>query len=403
MGRQITVEILGDSSKFVQAVDKADTASKPLDNTWDKLQETADQLSASMDTLKRVQGLDGVSEAADAFGNLERVMLGVNDMTGVMADQFGINLGPMQEYGQAAADVAGGMEGIIGGGAALVTQFKTIAPSLGPAIAATWAHVSALIAQAAAFIVANAPILLLIAGIALLAAGVVLLVKNWDTIQPHIQPVIDFFEDKVIPVFKAIWDQGLRPVVDFVRANWPEVATLILLPFAPLIILATDAFGIRSALVGGFDAIVGKVEDAAGWIGHYLNVAGGYFEDFKNMAMAPINALMGVIDSLINKIKSIPSPGSIVGGITGGIGGLAGGVFNQVADGGGGGSSPGGMGNPSSPGYKDPRGWDLTADDILRMRAETGGFVGGARQVIQLVVDGAVLAQVVARENGRGY
>jgi hypothetical protein len=69
-------------------------------------------------------------------------------------------------------------------------------------------------------------------------------------------------------------------------------------------------------------SIVDKVQDAAGWIGHYLNLAGGYFNDFMNLALGPIQAVINKIQDLINKIQSIPSPGSIVGGLGGAIGGL---------------------------------------------------------------------------------
>lgn len=451
MARQITVEILGDSSKFVQVVDKAENASKPLDTTWDRLQDTADQLSASMDTLgKRVQGLDGVSEAADAFGNLERVMLGVNDLMGVLEDQLGVNLGPMAEYGQAAADVAGGMEGIIGGGAALVTQFKNIAPALAPAIAGTWAHVAALTAQAAAFIVANAPILLLVAGIALLAAGVVLLVKNWDDIQPHVQPVIDFFDQKVVPAFKSVWEDGMKPVIDFVTNNWKTIGTLILLPFAPIILIATDAFGIRSKSIEGFNAIVDwmgdtwttikdkvtspfddLLESAKGAFGLKSAIIGA-FEAIPGAISTALSGLMGIVGAIVNPV--IDAYNNSVGRVPGvaniprfgGGGGSSGGgstatnaqepgyqstYENQGAGGGGGGGD--GFSNFNTPfvpmPYQDPRGATYTADDMLAARAAipTGAWDwsgrGGGSQIIQLVVDGAVLAQVVAREQARGY
>lgn len=247
-----------------QASKEADSASTELDSTWDRLQQGVDELGNSIDTLNENLDPGGLMEVADAAGNLERVLIGTKDVMGVLAEQFGVNLGPMEDYVGAAADVAGGMEGIIGGGTALAKQLGPLAGSLGPVIAATWGHVAALTAQAAAFIVANAPIILIVGGLALLAAGIVLLIRHWDDIKPKLQPAIDFFEDDVVPAAKAVWEDGLKPVVDFVRDNWPEVATLLLLPFAPLIILATDAFGIRSATIGGFQAIVDFVRELPG-------------------------------------------------------------------------------------------------------------------------------------------
>lgn len=249
-----------------QASKEADTASTGLDSTWDRLQQGVDELGNSMDDLaeKIDPSTSGLEAAAEAAGNLERVLIGTKDIMGVLAEQFGVNLGPMEDYVGAAADVAGGMEGIIGGGTALAKQLGPLAGSLGPVITATWGHVAALTAQAAAFIVANAPMLLIIGSLALLAAGIVLLITHWEDIKPKLQPAIDFFEDDVVPAAKAVWEDGLKPVVDFVRDNWPEVATLLLLPFAPLIILATDAFGIRSATIGGFQAIVDFVRELPG-------------------------------------------------------------------------------------------------------------------------------------------
>lgn len=272
---------------------------------------------------------DGMLEVADAAGNLERIFIGVGDNLGVLEERFGVNLGPMRDYTQAAADVAGGMEGIIGGGTQLVGQLKNVVPGMVPVIASTYAYVSALVAQAAAMIAANWPILAIIAALALLAAGVFLVVKHWDTIVekvPLLKPALEgakqvfddfmaFIEDPVIPILKSIWEKGLQPVINFLRDNWPIVASLIFLPFAPLILLATDAFGIRSALIGAIQAIVDKMEDAAGWIGHWLDVAGQSFEGFKNMAMGPINAVKQAVQDLIDLVQKIPTPGDIGGGL----------------------------------------------------------------------------------------
>src|SRR5690606_1220975 len=38
---------------------------------------------------------------------------------------------------------------------------------------------------------------------------------------------------------------AFNAVLDFGRDNWPEIVTLISGPFAPLVALATDAFGVR--------------------------------------------------------------------------------------------------------------------------------------------------------------
>lgn len=395
MAREIRVEILGDASRFTQATKEAEASSTQLESTWDRLQRGVDELGQSVDKLSdKVDDLDKTGEIADAFGNLERVFIGVGDQLGVLEEQFGVNLGPMREYTQAAADVAGGMEGIIGGGAALVGQFKMIAPSLGPAIGSTWAYVSALVAQTAAFIAANAPILIIIGSLVLLGAGIVALVKYWDDLKEKF-PILQELEDKVtsvvdavVPKLRAIWEQGLKPVIDFVQGNWQLIGAIILAPFAPLILIATDAFGIRSKFEEGVQGMVNKVEDGAGWIGHWLNVAGNAFSDFLNMAKGPIDTVLGWIDGLVGKIQGaidllgklnpLNGSGSFNTGVADANFGSN--KSNQVAGGGGGGST-------GASSYVDPRGATLTADDILNMRAQNNGFVGATAMTVQILGD----------------
>jgi hypothetical protein len=258
--RKIETEITGDASSFTRAAGDAAQASDELRSTWDQLQDEQSELARSIDNLaEKVDDLDGVSEAADAFGNMERVLNGVNDGLTVMAEQFGVNIGPMGEYVGAAAQVAGGMEGIIAGGSELVGQVGRFAPALAPAIAGTWGYVAALTAQAAAFIAANAPMIAIIATIALVAAGVILLITHWDTINEKV-PILGQTVTAVVGVVTPAFDLvvgAFQKVLDFVSNNWPIIASLVLLPFAPIILVATDAFGIRSAALEGFEAIGG--------------------------------------------------------------------------------------------------------------------------------------------------
>lgn len=277
MARRIETEITGDSSRFVSAAEDAGASSTDLMSTWDRLQQSVDDLGESMDTLsEKIEPSGAAMEAADAFGNMERVLIGVNDNLGVMAEQFGISLGPMQEWVAAGANVAGGMEGIIGGGAELVAQFRNIAPGLAPAIAATWAHVTALTAQAVAMIAANWPILAIIAAVALLAGGIILLVQHWDTITQKI-PILGEAVDAVVGVVTGATTAltgAFQAVLDFVSNNWREIAPLIALPFAPLILLATDGFGVRTALINFATAVPREVGEAIGDVTSTLSEKG---------------------------------------------------------------------------------------------------------------------------------
>lgn len=364
MSRKIEIEILADSSKFSAATDKAGNSSEQLESTWDKLQKSAEDLSTSMGTLAEKMDPDaaGLENYADAFGSLEQTLTGVSDVLGVAAEQFGISLGPMQEYAGAAAQVAGGMEGIISGGAGLVKSIGPIVSSMPALISSTWAHVSALLAQAAAFIVANAPMLLIIGSIALLAAGVVLLVKNWDTIQPHVQPVIDFFDSKVVPAFEAVWEKGLKPVIDFVTNNWKLIGTLILAPFAPIILIATDAFGIRSKMEAAFNAMLDFVRDTWKGVKDFVTKP---FDDILEAA----KGAFGVKAAIIGAFTAIPAA---ITGAFAGLGSVIDGLlapiistYNAIASkvpgmstigGGGGSSAPASTArNPMEPGYESTR------------------------------------------------
>ncbi len=208
-------------------------------------------LNAAYGTLSKTVKETDLGDVADVFGDLERTLGGVEDIMDVLEDQFGVGLGPLQDWTSAAGELAGGFESVISGGMSLAKSFPPMLATMGPLVASTWAYVAALYAQAVAFVVANAPLLLIIAGLALLAAGVVLAIKHWDEITK-------LFNEHVTPALKAIWEKGLEPVWNFVRDHWKTIGVLISGPFAPIVLLATDAFGIRSALKG---AITGAIDD----------------------------------------------------------------------------------------------------------------------------------------------
>lgn len=196
-----------------------DAYGSDLDARIGSIEEATRRAAEATETLASHAG--GMNEVAEAFGNTERVLLGVSDVLGVVSEQFGVNIGPAQEYAQAAADVAGGLEGIIGGGMALAEQLGPLAAKMGPVITSTWAHVTALYAQATAFIAANAPILIIIGSLALLAAGVVLAIKYWDEIVEKFPVLGKVAEDakKGMESFRA-WLTG--PFVDGIQALWDK-------------------------------------------------------------------------------------------------------------------------------------------------------------------------------------
>lgn len=293
----------------IRAVNEAQRAMLEIQNDLGDVEKAAIEASSEMGSFQ--DKLYGVGEAG---GNLEQSVRGVSDILGVMNDQFGISLGPLEGWAGAVAEVGGGVEGILKGGPALIAQLSVIPATLGPAIAGTWAYVAALTAQAAAFIVANAPIILLVAGIAALVAGIVLLVTHWDTITEKVPLLGDAFDaakkvvldvkDKVIEAFKA--------VPDWLKDNWPLLAAIISGPFAPLVLLATDAFGIRSALVGAFTGLISDIigfardaVDAGKAIGSAIKDGivqglGGIVDKAQDIAASIINALKAAWNAAID-------------------------------------------------------------------------------------------------------
>ena len=111
------------------------------------------------------------------------------------------------------------------------------------------------------------------------------------------------FRDEIIGAFgaaaafvvpKVMWvrDQvigGFNAILGFVKSNWPIIATLISGPFMPLVALATDAFGIRSALVGAFEAIVAGV--------------GGAFSGLPGVIKSALNTAIDFINRMLNSLS----------------------------------------------------------------------------------------------------
>ena len=133
------------------------------------------------------------------------------------------------------------------------------------------------------------PIGLVILAIAALVAGIIIAVKNWDAITAAV--------DK----FGGMLKDTLMGVLDWVSQYWPEIATLLSGPFLPIVLLATDAFGIRSALVGAVGALMDETV--------------GFFEALPGRLLGLVGTLTDAAAALGNAIRD-----GITGGIKGTIG-----------------------------------------------------------------------------------
>lgn len=303
----------------IKAVDDSEKALREVEKNLGNVREEAD---------KAARAAGGFGEklhaTAEAGGDAEQALRGVNDLSGVLADQFGVSLGPIGGYTQALMDVGGGVEALLKGAPAFIA-------SLGTMTAATWAHVTALVAEAAAFVAANAPLILAVAAIAAVSAGVVLLVTHWDTITAKV-PILGQAFDTVQGTLSAFtgWITGtlvpilkdpieaLQAVKDWATSNWPIVATILSGPFAPIVLLATDAFGVRSALTG---AIQGALDWVKGNWPEIATVISGPFAPLVILATdgfgirsAMVDAFTGLIDDLVGLVQSMTDAGKQLGG-----------------------------------------------------------------------------------------
>ena len=93
--------------------------------------------------------------------------------------------------------------------------------------------------------------------------------------------------------FMPTWNgmvAAMQFVYNWLKNHWPEIATIISGPFAPLVALATNAFGIRSALVGAF----GKIQEAAR----------GLWEWFKKLVQ-PLDKILDAFKWIIKHAKEV--------------------------------------------------------------------------------------------------
>lgn len=107
---------------------------------------------------------------------------------------------------------------------------------------------------------------------------------------------------------------GLTAAKNWVKKNWPEIATIISGPFAPIVALATNSFGIRDALEDAFKRLI---KAAAGWatdLGSSIK---------KNT----VDALVGIGVQAWGVINNI---GEVIAGFANTIAGWGEGIANRI-------------------------------------------------------------------------
>lgn len=158
------------------------------------------------------------------------------------------------------------------------------------------------------------PIVLVVAAIAALSVGLVLAYKNSEKFREIVTGALDgvvvagkavagFFTDTIPGAF----DSAKKWVAEY----WPEIATLVSGPFAPLVILATDAFGIRSAFQDAFSATLRWVKGKASEIvGLGKDISGAFVQGVKAVAWDwPKLIKERVVDAITEKLGEVLGKG----------------------------------------------------------------------------------------------
>jgi hypothetical protein len=120
---------------------------------------------------------------------------------------------------------------------------------------------------------------------------------SWDAIKTAAGAVANFVVHTIPAAFQS--------VLGWVRANWPKIATIISGPFAPLVALATNAFGVRSGLVGAFRFVLGftrgVISSIVGW---FARLPGQLGSMAASAGRAFVDRLRGGLSSLGSMLAS---------------------------------------------------------------------------------------------------
>ena len=112
----------------IRAVNEANRALKDVQDQLGDVEGAASKASKSMDSAG--VSLAGVGEAG---GNAEQALRGVSDLTSFMGDQFGLQIGPLDKWTGALANVGGGIEAVVKGGPARLKQIAGLPATIAPA------------------------------------------------------------------------------------------------------------------------------------------------------------------------------------------------------------------------------------------------------------------------------
>lgn len=172
------------------------------------------------------------------------------------------------------------------------------------------------------------PIGVVIVALAALAAAIKI---AWD----HSET----FRRIVTGAFNAV-KTAAESVIGWVKNNWPIIVTLLSGPFAPIVALATDAFGVRSAMIGAFNAIKGVVVGVLDtiiakftWLGTNTKRIWNTISSGMTAAISAITGplqyladllhnIIGAMEEIVDRVGDVLGAVGKIGGAVGKIGGL---------------------------------------------------------------------------------
>lgn len=291
--------------------------------------EFATALDASDGSMESLLATLGISQGSfDAMRASVDASSGVLERNAAIVDQ---GFTPVQKLEAAWKDFMFTHAGVIEG----LAQFAPIMMAAGPAMGAMSAGMRG-IGLAATF--AKGPLLSM--GMALLTPPLGIIVAL-----VAVAAAAYIFRDDIAKAFKEVWEKvepivtairdgvigGFNAVLDFGKDHWPEIVTLISGPFAPIVLLATDAFGVRSKLLGALTEMKDKLAEWGGdAVQFFTDLPGNILSALGDLSRFLFDKGKALIQGFIDGIKSIPIPnpldlvpgGDLIGDAAGAIGGL---------------------------------------------------------------------------------
>lgn len=182
-------------------------------------------------------------------------------------------------------------------------------------------------------VLAANPIVLVVAALALLAVGLVLAWKHSERFREIVTGAFDKVKSAASWCANFVTDTipaAFQAVKDWVKAHWPEIATIISGPFAPLVALATNAFGIRSRFQSAMTAVrnfaKARLDDVVSFVrglpGRLVGLAAragaailsGIGQGLSSLGsklvswiVAPVNAVISAVNGITSRINSAMS------------------------------------------------------------------------------------------------